>query len=276
MRRFSSGALACAGFVCFLAISDLQAQQPSARQEPAIIVVRLRPDAQLRFDGSPTRQTGVMRRFTSPPLEVGKDFSYVLSAVWEPNNYTTITRTRKVAVQPGKETEVDLREADPKQPDDIVIRYVPTPPEVVDAMLKLAEVGKDDVVYDLGCGDGRIVIAAVSRFSARRGVGFDLNPKRLKECADNARRAGVGDRVEFRQGDVLKIDDLSQATVVTIYMSEEINKRLRPILQKTLPPGARIVTHQFKMGDWKPLKEETIQGKDRFPYEIFLWKIEKP
>src|SRR5262249_47425814 len=145
------------------------------------------------------------------------------------NNYTTVTRTRKVNVEAGKEVTVDLREADPRQPDNIVIRYVPTPPDVVEAMLKLANVGKDDVVYDLGCGDGRIVIAAVSKFGARRGVGVDLDPQRLRECAESARNAGVSDRVEFRKGNVLEIDDLSKATVVAIYMSEEVNLRLRPI-----------------------------------------------
>jgi uncharacterized protein (TIGR03000 family) len=263
-----------AGLLLALAAPALWAQDRSARMAPAVLIVRVRPDAQLQVDGLPTRQTGENRRFVTPPLEPGKTFSYTLAAVWEPNNYTTITRTRKVNVEAGKESTVDLREADPRQPDNIVIRYVPTPPDVVEAMLKLANVGKDDVVYDLGCGDGRIVIAAVSKFGARRGVGVDLDPQRLKECAENARNAGVSDRVEFRKGNVLEIADLSKATVVAIYMSEDVNQRLRPILQKTLKPGARIVTHQFKMGDWKPAKEETVTGRDDgFPYEIFLWKI---
>jgi uncharacterized protein (TIGR03000 family) len=264
-----------AGILLAVAATALWAQDRTTRREPATLTVRLPPRAQLRIDGSPTRPTGALRRFVTPPLEVGKEFSYTLTAVWEPNNYTTITRTRKVIIHPGKETGVDLREADPKQPDDIVVRYVPTPPEVVEAMLKLANTGKDDVVYDLGCGDGRIVVTAVSKFAAKRGVGVDLDPERLKECADKARRAGVTDRVEFRKGDVLKIDDLSEATVVAIYMGEEVNLRLRPILQRTLKPGARIVSHQFTMGDWKPIKEETIIGRDRLPYKIFLWKIDK-
>src|SRR5207244_3212860 len=102
-------------------------------------------------------------------------------------------------------------------PDEVKVRYVPTPPEVVEAMLKLAKVGKDDMVYDLGCGDGRMVIAAV-KSGAKKGVGIDIDPQRLKECAENAKTANVEDRVTFRQGDVLKVEDLSDATVVMLYM----------------------------------------------------------
>ncbi len=274
VRSAFSPKLAYAAILFGFLVASLHAQDRTTGQEPVRLVVRVRTDAQVRIDGTLTKTTGEVRHFVSPPLDVGSAYTYTISAVWEPNNYTTVTRTRRVIVRPGQETEMDLRYPDSKQPDDIVIRYVPTPPEVVDGMLRLAGVGKDDVVYDLGCGDGRIVVAAVSKFGAKRGVGVDLNPQRLKECADNARRAGVTDRVEFRQGDVLKIEDLSQATVVTLYMSEEINLRLRPILQETLKPGARIVTHQFAMGNWKPAKEETITGEDNaFPYKIFLWTI---
>ena len=109
-------------------------------------------------------------------------------------------------------------------------------------MLKLAGVTKKDVVYDLGCGDGRIVITAVDRFKAKRSVGVDLDPERLKECQANAQEKKVTDRLEFRKGDVLDIKDLSEATVVTLYMSDAMNLRLRPILQKTLRPRG---THRF-------------------------------
>ena len=154
------------------------------------------------------------------------------------------------------------------------VPYVPTPQVVVDEMLKMANVGKDDVVYDLGCGDGRIVIAAVGKFDARRGVGVDIDPERIRDSRANARRAGVEDRVEFRQGDVLKIKDLSEATVVTLYMSQEVNLRLRPALRKVLKPGARVVSHYFTMGDWKPDRTETVTGRGG-EYEIHLWTIGK-
>jgi uncharacterized protein (TIGR03000 family) len=250
-------------------------QAPAQQAQPATLTVRLPADARLTVEGQVTKQTGAERRFISPPLEPGQKFSYTLAAFWEPNNYTKIARTRKVSVQAGKETEVDLTKADPNQPDDIVIRYVPTPPDVVEAMLKLGKVGKDDVVYDLGCGDGRIVVAAVEKFKAKRGVGVDLDPQRIKESKANAERAGVTDKVEFRQDDVFKVADLDSATVVMLYMGNELNAQLRPILQKKLKPGTRIVSHRFTMGDWKPDKTETITGEDGDTYLIHLWTIGK-
>jgi ubiquinone/menaquinone biosynthesis C-methylase UbiE len=168
---------------------------------------------------------------------------------------------------------VDLRKADPKNPDRFVIRYVPTPEEVVEAMCKLAKVGKGDVVYDLGCGDGRIVISAVKDFGAKRGVGVDLDPDRIKDSKKNAKRQGVADRIAFRQGDVLNIKDLSEASVVMLYMGEDVNLRLRPILKKTLRPGSRIVSHDFRMGDWMPEKTVEITDELGEEHEIYLWTV---
>jgi uncharacterized protein (TIGR03000 family) len=278
MRRDRTLRWTCsASLLALLATSAAwsQAPAPATGEKPARLVVRLpEADATLTVDGEPTRQTGTVRRFVTPPLEPGRRFSYTLVAVIKPNNYVTITRTRKVHVQAGEETEADLRNADPALPDNIVIRYVPTPPEVVDAMLKLARVGKDDVVYDLGCGDGRIVITAVKKFGARRGVGVDLDPQRLKESRANARKAGVEDKVQFRQENVLKLgDQLANATVVTLYMSDNLNLAVRPELQKYLKPGSRIVSHRFTMGDWKPDRTETITGADGDTYLIHLWTI---
>jgi uncharacterized protein (TIGR03000 family) len=252
--------------------SALKAQDAPAGARPATLVVRIAADAVLQVDGTPTRQSGEVRRFVSPPLQPGRRFSYTLAASWEPNNYTKITRTRKAPIAAGETTEVDLRAANPKQPDEIVIRFVPTPEPVVEAMLKLGDVRKGDVVYDLGCGDGRIVIAAVRDRGARRGVGFDIDPQRIAESRENARKAGVQDRVEFRREDVLKIKDFSPANVVMLYMADELNRALRPDLQKTLKPGSRVVSHRFLMGDWKLDKTVTVnvEGED---YQVHLWKI---
>jgi uncharacterized protein (TIGR03000 family) len=275
--RLTPWCAGCAAVLLLLASTPSRSQAPAAKAEPAVIVVLLpeEEDVKLEIRQQPTRQTGSKRRFVSPPLTPGKRYYYTLTARWEPNNYTKIARTRKVYVTPGKETEVDLRKPDPRTPDHIVIRYVPTPPDVVDAMLKLAGVGKDDVVYDLGCGDGRIVITAVSKFRAKHGVGVDLDPKRLEESVANAKKAGVSDKVEFRRGDVMKIPDLDKATVVTTYLADELNEQLAPILKKVLEPGTRIVSHRFRMGAWKPDKTEAITGEDGDKYLIHLWKIEK-
>ena len=165
--------------------------------------------------------------------------------------------------------------ADDKNPDRFLIRFVPTPEVVVDAMCKLAKVGKDDVVYDLGCGDGRISITAVTKFKAKRGVGVDIDANLVKESQANAKKAGVADRVEFRKADVLDLKDLGDATVVMLYMGEDVNLRLRPLLKKVLRPGARIVSHDFSMGDWKAVQKIEIVDEVGDEHELYLWKIER-
>jgi len=252
---------------------DADKDKGTEKDAPATLIVKVaEDDATLKIEGSLTKTMGTTRKFVSPPLKAGKEYEYTLEARWEPNNYTTITRTRKVTVRAGKETAVDLTVKDPKMPDDIVIRYVPTPQEVVDAMLRLGKVGKDDVVYDLGCGDGRIPVTAVSKFMAKKGVGVDLDPERIKESNANAKAAKVEGKVEFRLGDVMKVKDISNANVVTLYLADPLNEQLRPILQKELKPGSRIVSHRFLMGDWKPEKTEKIDV-DGEEYLIHLWTI---
>jgi SAM-dependent methyltransferase len=150
--------------------------------------------------------------------------------------------------------------------------YVRTPQDVVDRMLELAKVGPRDVVYDLGCGDGRLVIAAAKKYGAR-GVGIDFDLDRVKESQENARKAGVEHLVEFRQQDALTVD-VSAATVVTLYLLSSSNLKLRPILTRTLAPGARIVSHQFDMGDWQPETRETLTASDGAPHILYLWKTD--
>jgi SAM-dependent methyltransferase len=144
--------------------------------------------------------------------------------------------------------------------------YVKTPPEVVTAMLKAAEVKPGDLVYDLGCGDGRIVIAAAREFGAR-GVGVDLYPQHLAEARESARKAGVEARVEFREQDLFDTE-LGKATVVTLYLLPELNLELRPKLLAELKPGSRIVSHAYDLGDWKPDKQLEVNGN-----RVFLWIV---
>lgn len=146
------------------------------------------------------------------------------------------------------------------------IHYVPTSNGVADAMLKLANTTASDVVYDLGSGDGRIVIMAARKYGAR-GVGIEIDPDLIKEATRNAAKAGVADKVTFRQEDLFKAD-LSDATVVTLYLSNSINMRLRTILQGQLKPGSRVVSHRFTMADWKPDAEQHLEGTS-----IYLWTI---
>jgi len=148
----------------------------------------------------------------------------------------------------------------------LVIHYVPTPPEVVIAMLDLAGVTDKDVLYDLGSGDGRIVIAAAERFGAR-GIGVELDPELVQIATAAALKAGVADLVQFRTEDIFKAD-LSAATVVALYLSPTTNVRLRGKLQRELKPGSRVVSHRFDMGDWKPEQTRVIGGR-----EVLLWTI---
>lgn len=151
-----------------------------------------------------------------------------------------------------------------RQPDVI---YLPTPPELVTAMLKVANVGRGDVVYDLGSGDGRIVIAAVKNFGAARGTGVDIDPARISEATDNASRAGVADRVHFINQDLFETD-LSDATVVTLYLLPWLNRTLMPKLMGELRPGSRVVSYRFDMGSWKPDQTLSMNGQ-----MIYCWTI---
>jgi len=149
-----------------------------------------------------------------------------------------------------------------------IVPYVPTSPEVVSAMLKLAGVQKNDLVIDLGCGDGRIVIAAAKEFGAH-AIGVDIDPERIKEANENAKKAGVAELVEFRRGDLFDTD-ISKASVVTLYLLPDVNMKLRPKLWSDLKPGTRVVSHSFDMEDWKPEKTEDVNGT-----QILLWRIVK-
>ena len=144
--------------------------------------------------------------------------------------------------------------------------FVPTPQEVVDKMLELGKVGSGDVLYDLGSGDGRIPVTAAKRFGIR-AVGIDIDPQRIHEANENAKKNGVTRLVQFRQEDLFKTD-FSEATVVTLYLLPDLNVKLRPRLLSALKPGTRIVSHQFDMGKWKPERTVELNGRT-----IYLWTI---
>jgi precorrin-6B methylase 2 len=148
--------------------------------------------------------------------------------------------------------------------------YVPTPHEVVHAMLKVAKVGKGDVLYDLGSGDGRIPITAAQKYGVARAVGIDISPERIKEANQNLAKAGVGDRVTFRNADLFEAN-FSDATVITLYLLPALNLKLLPKLLKELKPGTRIVSHAFDMGNWKPAQTLEVDGRS-----VYFWTIPAP
>jgi ribosomal protein L11 methylase PrmA len=163
-------------------------------------------------------------------------------------------------VAPSAQSQAQLRDPD--------VIFVPTPQSVVDAMLKLAHVTKDDVVYDLGCGDGRIVVTAAKQFGAR-GVGIDIDPARIKDSNANAVAAGVTDRVKFLNTDIFADStNLSEATVVTLYLLPSLNVKLLPKLRRELKPGTRIVSNSFGMGEWEAEKTLEVDGRT-----VYFWTM---
>ncbi len=163
-----------------------------------------------------------------------------------------------VAPTAAQQTQAPLRTPD--------VIFVPTPQEVVDEMLKLAKVTKNDVIYDLGSGDGRIPITAAKTYGAR-GVGIDIDPQRIREATENLKTAGVGDRVKFLNQDLFTTD-ISEATVVTLYLLPSLNLKLLPKLNKELKPGTRIVSHAFDMGTAKPIETRNVNGRT-----VYFWTI---
>ena len=158
-----------------------------------------------------------------------------------------------------------------RRPD---VPYVPTTDEAVAAMLKLADIKSTDVVYDLGCGDGRIVITAAKNFGAR-GVGVDIDPARIREANENAKKAGVEKLVRFEENDLFKTD-IHDASVVTLFLLNSVNLKLRPKLLRELKPGTRVVSNTFDMGDWKPDKEASVNGVDdgtSLSQYLYLWIV---
>ena len=149
--------------------------------------------------------------------------------------------------------------------------YVPTPPAVVSAMLRGVNVGPDDVVYDLGSGDGRIVIAAVREFAAARGVGIELDVRLIQESRDKAYNAGLAERATFLWKDIFDVD-LSPATVVTIYLFPEVNARLLPKLMRELRPGTRVVSHEYPIGDWKPDRSTQVESSLK-KHTLRFWTV---
>ena len=178
-----------------------------------------------------------------------------------------LSASAQTAVQKAPQAPSAAPQKELRSPDVI---FVPTPHEVVDAMLKVAKVGKGDVLYDLGSGDGRIPITAAQKHGIARGIGIDINPERIKEANDNLRKAGVGDRVRFVNADLFETD-LSEATVVTLYLLSTLNLKLLPKLLKELKPGTRVVSHAFDMGTWKPEQTLSVGGRN-----VYYWTIPAP
>jgi uncharacterized protein (TIGR03000 family) len=231
-------------------------------------------DAELKIEKKDTKPTGAVREFETPEIDSGKPYEYEFSVTWRPNNYTVLTRTKAIEFKGGDDITVDLTKEDPKNPDKAVVRWVPTPDDIVDEMIKMAKITKDDVIYEPGPGDAKILIAA-AKAGAKKGVGIELDPKKAAEATMKVKDAKLDKVITIIEGDALKDRDYSEATVVFLYMGNEFNNLLRPILEKQLKPGTRIVSHRFVLGDWKPDETKKVTGQDGDEYLLHIWTVKK-
>lgn len=247
------------------------AQAPAAARLRTLLTMTMPTvETELEIDGAVVPGSGLSRTLETPPLAAGVTYKYTMVARWQPNTYTRMSRTKVVTLRAGERLRIDLSIDDPS--DRVVVQYVPTPEPIVLEMIKLAGLTTSDVTYEPGCGDARITIAAV-KSGARRGVGIDLDPERVRESRANVEASGLADKIDIRLGDALEQPDLGSMTVVFLYMGDHFNMLIRPYLWKQLPVGARVVSHRFLMGDWKPDKTITIDDDYGLPYELHLWTI---
>jgi uncharacterized protein (TIGR03000 family) len=248
------------------------AQSVAARDSGAARATVTMPqdDAELEVNGVAMPGNGTSRTFDLPPIPRGTTRPVTFVTRWRPNGYTEMTRTKTVTARAGEAVAVDLG-AD--APDDRVkVIYVPTPDDVAQEMVKLASVTSSDVVYEPGCGDARITIAAM-RTGAKRAICIDIDEERAKESRVNVEAAGMAGRIDVRHGDALDLKDLSEVTVVFLYMGDHFNMLIRPVLWRDLPPGSRIVSHRFTMGDWAPDRTVSINSLEGGFYDLHLWTI---
>jgi uncharacterized protein (TIGR03000 family) len=232
-----------------------------------ILEIYLPEGAQLFVENQETTSKGTMRRFVSPPLPPGK-YTYNLKAIL-PGTGGPRTVTRQIDVRPGDFESIDFREAGSRPIADV--EYEPTPQKVLEALLKLAKVTKGDVLWDLGCGDGRIPITAAKEYGCK-AVGFDVDPNLVKKSIENARKQGVEQLVTIYERDIFTLDLSQGPTIDTLYLLPQLNAKLLPQLRR-LPHGARVVSVAHRMADIKPDKQIAVDT-ELGEFDIYLWMAE--
>lgn len=231
------------------------------------VEVYLPPCARLFIEGQETRSQGPKRRFVSPPLPPGK-YVYTIQAM-VPGRDGPRMVTRRIDVRPGDFESIDLRAPGERPITDV--EYEPTPQNVVDAVLRLANATSKDVLWDLGCGDGRIPVTAAKEYGCK-ARGFDIDPQRIKDSLANVRRQGVERLVAIERRDMFTIDLSAGPTIVTLYLLPRLNAQLLPQL-RTLPPGARVVSIAHRIADIQP-DEQIVVETELGAFDVYLWKAE--
>jgi len=275
-----------AAFIVLLvgfATNAANAQDKKAQATIKLLIPELPTKTFLKVDGKDIDVAATKdgdRMFITPQLEPGTTHEYKFEAKIVPNNYTEIFRIRNVVVKAGEELTVDLAKKDGKIKDDVRVRWVPTPESVVRDMCELAKIGKEDVVMDPGCGDAIMIITAVRDYMAMKGKGIDIDQNRVKESQKSVEMAGLKDKIMIKEGNALELtaEDLGDVTVLMLYMGNELNSRLRPLLWEHMKPGSRIVSHRFIMDDWKPDKTIKVTHEDEFEesveeFTLHVWSV---
>jgi uncharacterized protein (TIGR03000 family) len=274
----------CVGFIVAALVGGACGpEQKTAAQEKKAATITIKApatgfkDTIVKVDGVEVKGKDGTWSFTTPGLEAGKEYKFKVEALIEPNNYTKITRPREITLKAGDEVKLDLTVED-KKLDKIVVRWVPTPDDIVDEMAKLAKVGKDDIIFDPGCGDAVMLIRPVKLLGAKKGIGIDIDPKMVAKAKEKAKEEGVSEKIVVTEGDILNEKDMAvcaEASVVLVYIGDDLGARMAPVLQKLLKPGTRIVSHRFMLGDWKPDKTVMIKGADGEEYTLHYWVVKE-
>jgi uncharacterized protein (TIGR03000 family) len=231
------------------------------------VEIYLPEDAKLFIEGQEMSFKAPMHRFVSPPLQPGK-YVYTIKAII-PGPSEPQTVIRQLDVRPGDFESIDLRPPGQRPLTDV--EYEPTPQKVVAALLRLAQLTKDDVVWDLGCGDGRIPVTAAKEYGCKAS-GFDIDPARVKDSIASARQQGVERLVTIQQRDIFTLDLSQGPTVITLYLLPRLNAQLLPQLSK-LPPGTRVISVAHRMDDIMP-DQQIVVDTDQGEFDIYLWKAE--
>jgi len=254
---------------CLIGISaDARPALGQSTRKTVILEVLVPEDARVLIENNDTQSTGAIRRFESPPLSPGK-YTYTVTAIIAgPNGAEAVTRV--VDVRPGDFEEIDFR---PRRPGERVpdVLFEGTPDAVVDELLYLARLSPGDVLWDLGCGDGRIPVAAAYKYGIK-ARGFDIDPKCLEEARSIVRANSLGHLVDIEDRDIFTLDLSQGPTVVTLYLLPSLNVRLLPQLRK-LPAGARVISVGHRMGDIPPDRQVTVDAEEG-DYTLYLWRVE--
>jgi uncharacterized protein (TIGR03000 family) len=253
-----------AGLLPCVMPADASAQE---YRKSITVEVYLPETARLLIEGRETSSRGPMRRFVSPPMPPGKYVYTIQAIIADPGGPRTVTR--RIDVRPGDFESIDLRA--PGQRPIADVEYDPTPQKVVDALLRLARVTRDDVLWDLGCGDGRIPVTAARDYGCR-ARGFDIDPERVQDSLANVRQQGVERLVTIEKRDMFTLDMSQGPTIVTLYLLPHLNARLLPQLRE-LPPGARVISVTHRMADIKP-DEQIVVDTEKGQFDVYLWKAE--